>query len=199
MKEKFISSYLCQLLIRYVKEKRDNEFEQALVRVLIGLVLIYYFNDLQFSQAQAVAANALNLVFVPSLFVIAAVSMAACVYFWPGEMPIRRILSILLDIASLTYLLLVGGSHAAPLCFLYQWIVIGYGFRFGRTYLLIALVLALSGFGLVIVVEPYWQEDQGLAVGLPFSATMILLDSANSSPPPKASPCSMVMVITEEL
>ena len=167
MKEKFISSYLCQLLIRYVKEKRDNEFEQALVRVLIGLVLIYYFNDLQFSQAQAVAANALNLVFVPSLFVIAAVSMAACVYFWPGEMPIRRILSILLDIASLTYLLLVGGSHAAPLCFLYQWIVIGYGFRFGRTYLLIALVLALSGFGLVIVVEPYWQEDQGLAVGLP--------------------------------
>ena len=46
MKEKFISSYLCQLLVRYVKEKRDNEFEQALVRVLIGLVLIYYFNDL---------------------------------------------------------------------------------------------------------------------------------------------------------
>ena len=135
MKEKFISSYLCQLLVRYVKEKRDNEFEQALVRVLIGLVLIYYFNDLQFSQAQAVAANALNLVFVPSLFVIAAVSMAACVYFWPGEMPIRRILSILLDIASLTYLLLVGGSHAAPLCFLYQWIVIGYGFRFGRAIL----------------------------------------------------------------
>jgi hypothetical protein len=87
MKEKLISSYVCQQLVRYVKEKRDNEFEQALVRVLIGLVLIYYFNDLQFSQAQAVAANALNLVFVPSLFVIAAVSMAACVYFWPGEMP----------------------------------------------------------------------------------------------------------------
>ena len=126
MKEKLISSYLIQLFIRYVKEKRDNEFEQALVRVLIGLVLIYYFNDLQFAQPQGVAANALNLVFVPSLFVIAAVLMAACVYFWPGERPIRRILSILLDIASLTYLLLVGGSHAAPLCFLYQWIVIGY-------------------------------------------------------------------------
>jgi hypothetical protein len=45
MKEKLISSYLIQLFIRYVKEKRDNEFEQALVRVLIGLVLIYYFND----------------------------------------------------------------------------------------------------------------------------------------------------------
>ena len=178
MKEKFISSYLCQLLVRYVKEKRDNEFEQALVRVLIGLVLIYYFNDLQFSQAQAVAANALNLVFVPSLFVIAAVSMAACVYFWPGEMPIRRILSILLDIASLTYLLLVGGSHAAPLCFLYQWIVIGYGFRFGRTYLLIALVLALSGFGIVIVVEPYWQEDQGLAVGLWLGTLLISMYSS---------------------
>jgi len=166
MKEKFISSYVIRLLVRYVKEKRDNEFEQALVRVLIGLVLIYYFNDLQFVNPQGVAANALNLVFVPSLFVIAAVLMVACVYFWPGERPVRRILSILLDIASLTYLLIVGGSHAAPLCFLYQWIVIGNGFRFGRTYLLIALVLALSGFGLVIVVSPYWQDDQGLALGL---------------------------------
>ena len=76
MKEKFISSYLIQLLVRYVKEKRDNEFEQALVRVLIGLVLIYYFNDLQLAHPQGVAANALNLVFVPSLFVIAAMLMA---------------------------------------------------------------------------------------------------------------------------
>jgi hypothetical protein len=84
MKEKFISSYVFQLLVRYVKEKRDNEFEQALVRVLIGLVLIYYFNDLKFANPQTAAANALNLVFVPSLFVITAVLMAACVYFWPG-------------------------------------------------------------------------------------------------------------------
>ena len=178
MKEKLIASYAFQLLVRYVKEKRDNEFEQALVRVLIGLVLIYYFNDLQFANPHGAAANALNLVFVPSLFVIAAVLMAACVYFWPGERPIRRILSILLDIASLTYLLLVGGSHAAPLCFLYQWIVIGYGFRFGRTYLLIALVLALSGFGLVIVVEPYWQDDQGLAVGLWLGTLLISMYSS---------------------
>jgi two-component system sensor histidine kinase RpfC len=93
-------------------------------------------------------------------------------------MPIRRILTILLDIASLTYLLIVGGSHAAPLCFLYQWIVIGYGFRFGRTYLLIALVLALSGFGLVIVVEPYWQDDQGLAVGLWLGTLLISMYSS---------------------
>jgi HPt (histidine-containing phosphotransfer) domain-containing protein len=55
MKEKLISSYLIQLLIRYVKEKRDNEFEQALVRVLIGLVLIYYFNDLRFAHPQALS------------------------------------------------------------------------------------------------------------------------------------------------
>ena len=106
MKEKFISSYLCQLLVRYVKEKRDNEFEQALVRVLIGLVLIYYFNEIGLDHPPTVTVNALNLVFVPSLFVIAAVLMAAGVYFWPGEKPIRRILSILLDIASLTYLLI---------------------------------------------------------------------------------------------
>jgi two-component system sensor histidine kinase RpfC len=157
MKEKFISSYLIQLLVKYVKENRDNEFEQALVRVLIGLVLIYYFNDLQFTHPQGIAANALNLVFVPYLFVIAA---------------------ILLDIAPLTYVLLVGGSHAAPLCFLYQWIVIGYGFRFGRNYLLIALVLALSGFGLVIVLAPYWQEDQGLAIGLWLGTLLISMYSS---------------------
>jgi len=83
-----------------------------------------------------------------------------------------------LDIASLTYLLVVGGSHAAPLCFLYQWIVIGYGFRFGRNYLLIALVLALSGFGLVIVVAPYWQDEQGLAIGLWLGTLLISMYSS---------------------
>ena len=142
------------------------------------MVLIYYFNEIRFDHPPTVTVNALNLVFVPFLFVIAAALMAAGVYFWPGEKPIRRILSILLDIASLTYLLIVGGSHAAPLCFLYQWIVIGYGFRFGRTYLLIALILALSGFGLVIVVAPYWEEDQGLAVGLWLGTLLISMYSS---------------------
>ncbi len=42
MKEFFSQSYIAQLISRYVREIRDNEFEQALLRVLIGLVLIYY-------------------------------------------------------------------------------------------------------------------------------------------------------------
>lgn len=166
MKEKLWTHFIAQWVLRYVKEKRDSELEQAVVRVLIGLVLIYYFKKIGFYHAASSSSETLSLVFIPSLFVIAATLMAVCVYFWPGEKHIRRTLSILLDVAPLTYLLIIGDSHAAPLCFLYQWIVIGYGFRFGKNYLIIALVLALAGFGIVIALAPFWQDDQGLAVGL---------------------------------
>ena len=125
MKEKLSTHYIAQWIVRYVKEKRDSELEQAVVRVLIGLVLIYYFKKIGFYRAASSSSDTLSLVFIPSLFVIAATLMAACVYFWPGEKHIRRTLSILMDVAPLTYLLIIGDSHAAPLCFLYQWIVIG--------------------------------------------------------------------------
>jgi two-component system sensor histidine kinase RpfC len=178
MKEFFSQSYIAQVITRYVREKRDNEFEQALVRVLIGFVLIYYFRKSGSNLLGESSATNLNLVFVPSLFVIAAVSMAACVYLWPGEKHIRRILSIALDVTPLTYLLVIGDSHAAPLCFLYQWIVIGYGFRFGVNYLFIALALALVGFGVVILTASYWQQETALARGLWLGTLLISIYSS---------------------
>lgn len=178
MKYKFIPSYISDIICRYVRENRDNEFEQALVRVLIGIVLIYYFRKIGFNLPQSGSASSLNLSIVPSLFVIAAVSMAACVYLWPGEKHIRRTLAILLDVAPLTYLLIIGDSHAAPLCFLYQWIVIGYGFRFGRNYLFIALVFALGGFGAVILTASYWKGEIALAIGLWLGTLLISIYSS---------------------
>ena len=68
MKEFFSQSYIAQLIGRYVREKRDNELEQALLRVLIGLVLIYYFRKSGFYLLAEGTATNLNLVFVPSVF-----------------------------------------------------------------------------------------------------------------------------------
>ncbi len=178
MKEFFSQSCIAQLIGRYIREKRDNELEQALLRVLIGLVLIYYFRKTGFYLLSEGTATNLNLVFVPSIFVIAAVSMAVCVFLWPGEKHIRRILSIVLDVTPLTYLLIIGNSHAAPLCFLYQWIVIGYGFRFCRIYLFIALALALAGFGVVILTASYWQQETALAKGLWLGTLLISIYSS---------------------
>ncbi len=104
--------------------------------------------------------------------------MAVCVFLWPGEKHIRRILSIVLDVTPLTYLLIIGNSHAAPLCFLYQWIVIGYGFRFCRIYLFIALALALAGFGVVILTASYWQQETALAKGLWLGTLLISIYSS---------------------
>ena len=84
----------------------------------------------------------------------------------PGDGPVRRVCSILLDVGTLTYLLLIGAEHSAPLYFFYLWIIIGYGFRFGRRYLFVALGTTLTGFALVISVAPYWHDELGLSVGL---------------------------------
>jgi two-component system sensor histidine kinase RpfC len=60
----------------------------------------------------------------------------------------------------------VGGVHAAPLYFLYLWIIIGNGFRFGQKYLLVSLGFTLLGFGIVVTTEPYWAAEKKLSIGL---------------------------------
>jgi two-component system sensor histidine kinase RpfC len=46
------------------------------------------------------------------------------------------------------------------------WIIFGYGFRFGKRYLLFALALSLLGFGAAIFSIEYWSRNQFLGVGL---------------------------------
>ena len=79
---------------------------------------------------------------------------------------LRRCLAIVLDVTGTTTMLIAGGQSAAFLWVVYQWIIIGNGFRFGRVYTLAGSFLSIAGFGVVIASDPFWREHRSLSMGL---------------------------------
>ncbi len=148
----------------YRNEKRDSELEQSLLRLLIGLILFAYFAHISVGITDPLPWIQIEL--IPLIFLTSSSVLCIYVVIRPGEVAMRRIASILIDTGSLTLLLVIGGSHAAPLYFLYLWIIIGNGFRFGQLYLLVALGSTLVGFGTVIAIVPYWAAEKYLSIGL---------------------------------
>jgi len=158
--------YLWKAIVRYRKGQRNSELEQSVVRILIGTVLLYYFEYFNDSLKVSTPQLTIDLRLVLTVFLCASVFICVSILIKTGEVPIRRIFAILLDTGALTVLLTVGGVHAAPLYFLYLWIIIGNGFRFGQKYLLVSLGFTLLGFGVVVTTEPYWAAEKKLSIGL---------------------------------
>ena len=162
-----------QPLYRYAEGPRGSELEQSVVRIVVGVALLSYFAYIGGSSPYSNSGFPPDVLTVTTLFLGIALSISGCIVFWRGDVPARRIAAIVLDVGALSYVFLIGGSHAAPLYFLYQWIIIGYGFRFGKKYLFVALTLSLLGFGWVIFSVPYWVSERGLSVGLWVGTLMI--------------------------
>ena len=134
-------------LVLYHQSRRNTELEQAVVRILIGMLLMYYFEYVNDTIKVSTPQLTLDLRLLVAFFLCSSWSICISILLKPGEVPIRRTFAILMDTGALTLLLTVGGVHAAPLYFLYLWIIIGNGFRFGQKYLLISLLFAQIGFG----------------------------------------------------
>ena len=157
---------LCEPVQGYFHGKRNSELEQAVVRIIIGGLLLNYFRYLGSDHLEPAPDLHVDLLLANALFLGLSILIAFSVLVAPGKSAARRVAAIVLDTGSLTYVFLIGGSHVAPLYFLYLWIIIGYGFRFGQRYLFVSLASALLGFGLVISYVPYWRDEQDIAIGL---------------------------------
>ena len=84
----------------------------------------------------------------------------------PGSDALRRTLALALDIGGATIMLAAGGQATAFLYVVYQWIIIGNGYRFGGIYALLGSAGSMAGFGLVMVHDPFWQQHLSLSLGL---------------------------------
>ncbi len=148
------------------KSQRNGEFEQSLNRIAIGLLLFLYFEAVSPGSMAAMPWLDVPLRQLAALYLCLAALLCLSLVFHPQGLPVRRVIAILVDTGTLSVALLIGGVHAAPLYFLYLWIIIGNGFRFGQRYLFITLAATLCGFGMVITVEPYWASERTLSIGL---------------------------------
>lgn len=146
--------------------RRDTEHEQAILRMLVGLVLSFY---VFFTAQERDAAFWISF----CLFHLCAGGIFASIIMRPAVSPVRRVFGAMVDSATAAYFMVQSGFAGVPLFMVFLWITFGNGFRFGGRYLLITLGLSMAAFSIVLAVSPFWQQH--LAVGTAMLFGMFVL------------------------
>jgi len=142
----------------------DKEHEQAVIRIAIALLIsiLFVWNLLYGDAARAKEAFATYGV----LFLVASALLFAHIATFPAVNPTRRLIGISLDLWTLTVALTISERFAAYLVFIYAWVIVGNGTRFGVRYMVFATVLTFVGFGWVVYTNEYWQRLPELTIGV---------------------------------
>jgi two-component system sensor histidine kinase RpfC len=142
-------------------------------RLVIGQLLLVYFLTAAhfelFDMRAVLAAAGLHFF----LYFCASVAFAIDLILRPGISHTRRVAAILADLIMLSFALHIGEEATAALFGIYLWVIFGNGFRFGVTYLFIALVVAVIGFGAAVMTTPFWSERMSLSIGLMLTLTVL--------------------------
>jgi two-component system, sensor histidine kinase RpfC len=138
----------------------DTEHEQAIVRLVVGALIVLYL------VPSAIAQDLEPTIIVMLGYLAVAALIFAHILSEPGESPARRVLGALADLSTLTCVMAFLDEPAAPLFLVYVWVTLANGFRFGQRYLLISLALSVAGFTVVLWESPFWRAYAGIGYGL---------------------------------
>src|SRR5712691_11425665 len=133
-----------------------GEFAQAGLRISIGLALLTaYFPWVDWSAHTWVLYVLLG-------FVTVSFILFAWIYRTTKSSDVVRFLTLAVDMGTPTILLGLTGELSAIVLFVYTWVVVGYGFRFGLRYLYVAWIVSLVACVLVYVlsaaVDGFWYQ-----------------------------------------
>ena len=101
-----------------------------------------------------------------AIYIVLALAVVGHILLSPGTSWARRLFALFLDCGFLSWQLHLGGGTVAVFFPIYLWVIFGNGFRFGLTFLAIAVPVATLSFGLVVATTPYWYAQPPLSVGL---------------------------------
>ncbi len=163
-------------LQRRIQARPDTEFQQALIRVVIGVIAYLYFSSTWITHSENIHNN---IHFVALFFISTATLILAGTMLNRDASPQRRLLGAIVDFTTASFLLLIGGETAAPLVGIYLWATLGNGFRYGVPYLYFSTALTATGFGLVLTFSPFWHIHFALGVGILFTMVLVPLYAAS--------------------
>ncbi len=151
----------------------DLEPGQAKLRIAIGLILVAYVffpwaTEESYSKEILTVGNAAFSLagFISLIYTTCSLAIFAAIVVNPVASPIRRIIGTALDTTSLSFLLFHSGDASVPLFFIYLWVILGNGFRYGIKYLYISQAISILGFFVVILWGEYWQQNQHFGTSL---------------------------------
>lgn len=149
-------------LLSRLRNAPESEHVMMLNRLIAGSLLAVFVALTGPRDFHTSAALTIGL----SFFLLASLALLLHLLLRPGRRVVRRGLGMLLDVACLSSALYMDGATLALLYPIYLWIIFGNGLRFGTRYIVAASVLSIVGFGAVVTLTPYWQQQRFLSAGL---------------------------------
>jgi len=121
-----------------------QELEQAILRIVVGLIVFLYFLYSYFSHQ--FTTQELIVFKIILVFEILAISIFISILsrkFKPFQ---RIVLGAWLDVSAATSFLALTSDIGVMLICVYLWVIFGNGFRYGKNYLYHAQALSIVGF-----------------------------------------------------
>ena len=156
-----------------IKSSPGREFEQIILRLIIASHVFIYTVFISHDYSTFIWDTAGGI--------ISYMTAAIILFIWlvksPVKTPLRYIFGSIIDILGLSYAMYVSGNLGGALYPLFLLVIFGYGFRFGRRYLVLTAVESIAGFLIVYSYSEYWQEyeHQMLFNGLLFGLIILPL------------------------
>ena len=159
-------------LISLWDKRPDLEHQQALLRVVVGLIVFAYLLYTMLLDRN-LSGSELYILLTSGTFFVTAFSLLAWLTLAPGISVIRRVVGILTDTGATTAVLYFHGMLGTPLFIIYLWVSFGNGFRYGQRYLALSAILSLVGFSFVVLFSGRYEMDTYVTYGL-FAGLIVL-------------------------
>ncbi|HVF63425.1 MAG TPA: ATP-binding protein [Casimicrobiaceae bacterium] len=151
-----------------------SELEQAVLRVAIPFVAAVVLIAI-WAWTGSLGPSGRHGLYIAIVFLFFAIALTLHIILVGSDTNVRarRILGIIADNVVNTAFMLVMDEGGAVVFGVYLFVAFGNGFRYGRFYLHLSQVLAVIGFGVVLVVSDFWSSN--LAAGFGVLIAMIIL------------------------
>jgi two-component system sensor histidine kinase RpfC len=153
------------------------EFEQIVIRYLVGIVITAYtIYSYAFEAVHQRSGSSIAILILCAW--ILGLALLLHLAIWPDRRVRRRAASIIGDAVAMSLLLGLGEKTAALFFPVYLWVILGNGFRYGLPYLYAAITANLIGFVTMAAMTTYWRDAWQFSAGLAIAIIIIPLYAA---------------------
>lgn len=150
----------------------DVERAQAVVRLIISPIAISYALVLYY-LAMIEVEVAWDIFLYEATYCAAALALWFDIRRRPGNYPVRRVLTMLIDYTTITLVISAGGAPMLPIYAVLLWVTVGYGLRYRAGYLLLATIMATLSLLIIAATSTYWQSQPYLIFTLVLTTLMV--------------------------
>lgn len=140
--------------IIYGVKHPNPEIQQGMMRLVI---LFFIGGAIGIHSYTHQWPNYDKIILALSSFFVHGLILYFIILKWPSLNPARRIYGIFIDTISISSACWFGGMSSATYAFVFTWICIGNGYRYGPNYMIAACVTSISSLVYVIKNHPQWN------------------------------------------